>query len=81
MPMPERDAVRLFVGFKVGDAVRQRIAEFVDELRPMTAGFRWTKTDQLHMTLAFLGDVARNKIGDVVNATETVARLHSAFEI
>lgn len=79
--MPERDAVRLFVGFKVGESFRQRIAEFADELRPATAGFRWTRTDQLHLTLAFLGDVATNRIGDVATLTDTVARKHAAFEI
>jgi 2'-5' RNA ligase len=79
--MPERDAVRLFVGFKVGDAVRQRIAEFADELRPATAGFRWTRVDQLHLTLTFLGDVSAARINEVVNATVCVARKHAAFEI
>jgi 2'-5' RNA ligase len=45
---------RLFVSIELPDSVRQRLAELDPHLR----GVRWLEPNQMHLTLAFLGNVA-----------------------
>ena len=45
---------RLFVSIELPDSVRQRLAALDPQLR----GVRWLEPNQMHLTLAFLGNVA-----------------------
>jgi RNA 2',3'-cyclic 3'-phosphodiesterase len=45
---------RLFVAIDLPEAT----AQLLDDLNPKLAGVRWTPRQQLHLTLAFLGQVA-----------------------
>ena len=45
---------RLFVSIELPDSVRQRLAALDPQLR----GVRWLEPKQMHLTLAFLGNVA-----------------------
>lgn len=61
-------AKRLFIALELPENCRNRLAGMATHIR----GVRWLTADQLHLTLAFLGDVAaeaevrlREKLGEV----------------
>jgi len=59
-------AKRLFLGLELPEVSRQTLAE----LDPHISGLRWLPSEQLHLTMSFLGDVepeAQERLGEVLN--------------
>src|SRR5262245_14593102 len=59
---------RLFAAIEVGAAAEQRIADEQGRLAESMRGssLRWTKRDQLHITLVFMGEVSDDLPGRIV---------------
>ena len=51
------DRLRAFIALVFDANVRERLARVCDELRPAFPEARWVATDQIHLTLRFLGEV------------------------
>jgi RNA 2',3'-cyclic 3'-phosphodiesterase len=52
------ECLRLFVAITIPEPVRNEMARVQQELKPLALGdVRWTKAEQLHLTLKFLGNV------------------------
>jgi RNA 2',3'-cyclic 3'-phosphodiesterase len=68
--------LRLFVAIALPEAVRNEICRAQRELRPLVPRevARWTKTDQFHLTLRFLGSVSADAIEDLKQSVEAVCR-------
>jgi 2'-5' RNA ligase len=48
--------MRLFVALDIEDAIRERIARFVDGVRGFAPEARWVRAESLHLTLKFIGE-------------------------
>lgn len=48
--------MRLFVALDIDDAIRERIALFVEGVRNFAPDARWVKPESLHVTLKFIGE-------------------------
>jgi len=48
--------MRLFIALDIDDAIRARIARFVDGVRNFAPDARWMKPESLHVTLKFIGE-------------------------
>ncbi|MGA7220182.1 MAG: RNA 2',3'-cyclic phosphodiesterase [Candidatus Sulfotelmatobacter sp.] len=48
--------MRLFVALDIDDAIRERIARFIDEARGFAPRARWVRPESLHVTLKFIGE-------------------------
>lgn len=72
---------RLFVGLRVEDSARRRIGTVLDDLRAAGFGARYVDPADLHVTLAFLGQVDDAAISDLASALEEVAWRHAAFRL
>lgn len=48
--------MRLFIALDIDDAIRQRIARFVEGVRSFAPHARWVKEESLHVTLKFVGE-------------------------
>jgi RNA 2',3'-cyclic 3'-phosphodiesterase len=48
--------MRLFIALDIDDAIRERIALFMDGVRGFAPEARWAKPESLHVTLKFLGE-------------------------
>lgn len=59
---------RLFVAIRPPDAVIDALIDTMEAVE----NARWQDEEQLHLTLAFLGDIAERDMGDVVSALERV---------
>jgi 2'-5' RNA ligase len=58
---PPRNGERLFVSVALPDAVRADLAGLAAPVR----GITWTRPEQLHLTLRFIGEVPGDRIGRV----------------
>lgn len=62
--------MRLFVAILLEDAICAALGRVQQVLGPQCDGVRWVRTDQLHVTVKFLGDVEDR---DVSAVTEAIA--------
>ena len=60
--------IRLFVALELPDDVRMRLARLAGGV----PGARWMPAENLHLTLAFIGNVPENAFADVAAALSRV---------
>jgi 2'-5' RNA ligase len=72
--------IRTFVAVEIGSAVRGRVADLVERFRAAGAKVKWVATENLHVTLKFLGDVDTPQIRDVCRAVEQAVADAAPFE-
>jgi 2'-5' RNA ligase len=48
--------MRVFVALDLDDEIRERIQQFVEEVRELAPGARWVRAESLHVTLKFIGE-------------------------
>jgi RNA 2',3'-cyclic 3'-phosphodiesterase len=65
--------MRLFVALDIGDAIRGRIAVFLDGVREFAPEARWVRAESLHVTLKFIGEQSEDEAERIKLALETVA--------
>lgn len=65
--------MRLFVAIELDEVIRSRLARVQDSLRAQCHGVKWIPSDQLHLTVKFLGDVPDGKVTDVSDALARAA--------
>lgn len=53
---------RCFVAVSLAEPARAAVVAYLERLRATVAGVAWTRTDNLHLTLQFLGDVASSRL-------------------
>jgi len=63
---------RLFVAIEMPGDVREQIGRYIDHLRSAVPGAKvsWTKTENLHLTLKFLGSVDFDLVPGIFGALE-----------
>ena len=66
--------LRLFVAITVPDAVRREMVRVQRELQPLAprGAVRWTRPEQFHLTLRFLGDVSSDHVADLQQSLRVV---------
>ncbi|MEP6814695.1 MAG: RNA 2',3'-cyclic phosphodiesterase [Marmoricola sp.] len=70
--------MRMFVAVRPPEAVVEDLDEFLSVRRDAGA-FRWTRSDQIHCTLAFLAAVPDHRLDDLVERVAHAARRRTAF--
>jgi 2'-5' RNA ligase len=73
--------IRAFFAVELPPALRQTIARHVSELaRAAPAEVRWTAEENYHVTLKFLGDVAEDRVDELVQAASAKLARIGAFQ-
>ncbi len=73
--------MRCFLAIELPDAVRQRLAALQTQLRELDRAVRWTRPEQIHLTLKFLGDVPDPQIARVCEVVRTTLAARGCFEL
>ncbi|MGD8240004.1 MAG: RNA 2',3'-cyclic phosphodiesterase [Armatimonadota bacterium] len=60
--------VRSFVAVGIAADVRRHLAEAQQQLKAARARARWVRAGNLHVTVKFLGDIAEQRVPDVLDA-------------
>src|ERR1022692_1619800 len=71
--------MRLFVALDIDDAIRGRIARFLDGVCGFAPHARWARPESLHVTLKFVGEKPAEEVEQIKHALQTIAA--DAFEV
>ena len=64
--------MRLFVAIEIPKEIREALANFVVQLRAIAPQVKWARTDNLHVTLKFLGHTAPAKLQAIENVLSAI---------
>src|ERR1700730_10987021 len=65
-------AMRIFVALDLDPAIRQRIQDFMEEVRGLAPDARWVTAESLHVTLKFIGEKPDTKVSQIVEALSSI---------
>jgi RNA 2',3'-cyclic 3'-phosphodiesterase len=65
--------MRLFVALDIDDAIRTRMARFLDGVREFAPDARWVRPESLHVTLKFIGEKSEDDADKINLALATIA--------
>jgi 2'-5' RNA ligase len=61
--------IRSFVALELPSGLKERLAELIRRFRPMIPdGVNWVRSENLHLTLLFIGDVQPHKVAEIDEA-------------
>jgi 2'-5' RNA ligase len=69
--------IRAFIAVTLAESVIEEIAKVRTALQETGGDIRWTRMEGLHLTLKFLGDIARNQVEPIVEVLHNIAQQHS----
>jgi len=77
------DTLRTFIAIELPANVRAKIADHINRLRRECPDVRasWSREDNLHLTLKFLGDVPRERIPALSSAVEQAVQHMHPFDL
>ncbi len=73
--------MRAFIALELDDALRVRLGEELARLRRVAPNARWVRSESLHVTLAFLGEMADADVPALGGALAKVASRHGPFTL
>ena len=73
--------LRAFAAVEVPAGLLKALARLQAELGTRGVRARWTRPQNLHLTLKFLGDIPTARVEDVMQALQSAAALHAAFSL
>jgi len=65
--------MRLFTALDIDDAIRERIARFVEGVSGFAPDARWAKLESMHVTLKFIGEQPEPAVEQIKQALTTIA--------
>ena len=72
--------MRLFIALEIDEAIRERIAGFMEGVRNFAPDARWVKEESLHVTLKFIGEQPEEKVEPIKTALTTVVAGRSEIQ-
>lgn len=73
--------MRLFIAVELDETWRTALTSAIAKLSRRARDARWVSSDQLHLTLKFLGDVASEQASGIVDAVRAISRAGAPFEL
>lgn len=70
---------RVFIAINLPDGIRKKLAGYKERWPELP--IRWTKPENLHITLDFIGQVTDEELLEVCKRTKEIADKHDVFEI
>lgn len=72
--------LRTFIAIELPDALKQQLTAIQQELKPLRERISWSKPDNIHLTIKFLGDVESEMVAIVAGALTEIAEKQRSFE-
>jgi 2'-5' RNA ligase len=73
--------IRTFIAVTLAASTVEEIAKVQAELKEIKADIRWVRAENMHLTLKFLGDTNRSKIGPILEVLHTTLQRQPAFSV
>lgn len=75
------EKLRLFIALPLTSGLRRKLEVITDKLSQKISGVRWSRAENIHLTLEFLGDVKTRKVGEIKRLLREVAARHTPFKL
>lgn len=73
--------MRTFIAIDLDEALKESLAAFIEELRPLARNVRWVGAPGMHLTLKFLGEIAEADVPGISSALEDIGRRQRPFPL
>jgi 2'-5' RNA ligase len=75
------EIIRSFLAIEIPEVLRQKLGEFLRELKNTGADVKWVRPEAIHLTLKFLGAVERDVLEKVSLSLRPVVERFDPFEL
>lgn len=81
--MAEQEQWRVFCAVELPNSLREKLAQHIRRLRREVPQVRasWSRPDNIHLTVKFLGEIHKSQVPNVSNAVELAAQNFPAFHL
>jgi 2'-5' RNA ligase len=73
--------IRTFIAVDLAAGVKDRLTALQEKLGRSAAGVKWTRPENMHLTLLFLGEVEQLEVVSICRAVQERARKHDPFTL
>ena len=73
--------IRTFIAVDLAEGVKARLAALQEKLGRSAAGVKWTRPENMHLTLHFLGEVEQLEVVSICRVVRDRARKHAPFTL
>ena len=73
--------IRTFIALQLARPVQARLRELQDDLARTTSNIKWVPTENLHLSLLFLGEVEQLEVVAICRAVKARAADHAPFDL
>jgi 2'-5' RNA ligase len=73
--------MRIFIAIELPQEIKVALGRLQQELKKAGADVKWVETENIHLTLKFLGEVDEEKLENIKQALEEVASGNQQFKI
>lgn len=63
------EQIRCFLSIALPDQLKKQLSDYMQDLKKIVPQIRWTKTENLHLTLKFLGEQPAEKLDQLITNT------------
>ncbi|MEN7972308.1 MAG: RNA 2',3'-cyclic phosphodiesterase [Verrucomicrobiota bacterium] len=75
------ETIRAFIAVDIGEEIREKLDQLQRKLKKVHANVRWVKPQNIHLTLAFLGDIPIEKLDPLKTALDKGVQEMAPFEL
>ena len=73
--------MRLFIAVELSESIKKSLLAIQEQLAGLALAIRWSKWEQMHLTLKFLGEVPDDQVELVCQTTKTLAQQAQPFQM
>ena len=76
-----QEMLRLFIAIELTGEIHQKLDKLIRTIQPVgIRGINWVNSENIHLTLKFLGDTPRTQLRSIVDALAQATRAAAPFE-
>ncbi len=73
--------MRTFVAIDLDPEIKKKITLFIEKLDRFHPNIKWIKSQGMHLTLKFIGEIPENKAADIQVTLNDIASWHAGFPL
>jgi 2'-5' RNA ligase len=73
--------IRCFIAIRLPHNVQEHISAYIKDLKKLSHDIRWTKAENIHLTIKFLGEIPADRVDAVQKALYPVGHQFSQFSL
>ena len=73
--------IRCFIAIKLPSDIRNQIGSYIRELTSLTSKVKWVRSDNLHLTIKFLGEIEPNLVEKINEKLDSINQAGRPFDL